>query len=293
MSVLAIGTFDGVHLGHRAVIQAARVAAGTGDRVTGVTFWPHPSVLLNPSGAAPLLQDLDAREDALLEAGVDEILLLEFTPQLAALSPAVFVERYLAPLHPTAVAVGANFTFGAGGAGTPGRLAELADWRFRVLASPIVEVDGEVVSSSTIRRLVMDGEVASAARLLGRDFSVRQVVVHGDHRGRGMGFPTANLLPGDGLVVPADGVYAGWLRVVDESTERLPAAISVGSNPTFGSSRRVEAHVLGVDIDLYGRTVEVGFRQMLRGMVTFASVDDLVAQMRLDVAETARIMARR
>jgi len=287
---LAIGTFDGVHLGHRAVIDAARAAVGPLGQVTAVTFWPHPSAVLNLPGGAPLLQDLDAREEALLEAGADEILLLEFTPELAALSPSDFVDRLLAPIGPAAVAVGANFTFGAGGAGTPDRLAGLADGRFRVLTSPIVEVDGETVSSSAIRRLVLDGAVGAATRLLGRDFSVRQVVVHGDHRGRGLGFPTANLLPDDGLAVPADGVYAGWLRIAGASSSRLPAAVSVGTNPTFGSSRRVEAYVLDADIDLYGQTVEVGFRQWLRGMVTFASVDGLVAQMRQDVAETARIM---
>jgi len=283
MSVaLAIGTFDGVHLGHRAVIDlAARAGASA---VVAVTFWPHPLAVLDPGGAHPLLQGLDAREDALLEAGADEILLLEFTSELAAMTPAEFVEQVLVPMAPVAVAVGENFTFGARGAGTPALLAHLAALRFDVLTSQTIAMDGYPVSSSAIRSLVQAGSVRQAAGLLGRDFSVRGEVVHGDHRGRLLGFPTANLLPANDLVTPADGVYAGWLRRLDDTTgAMMPSAVSVGDNPTFGTSRRVEAHVIDADLDLYGVQVEIGFCRWLRGMVTFGSVDELVAQMGRDV----------
>jgi len=283
-AALAIGTFDGVHMGHRAVIESAVTAAGPGGVVVAVTFWPHPLAVLDPAGAPPLLQGLDAREDALLAAGADEILLLEFTGELAAMTPTVFVEQVLVPLAPVAVAVGDNFTFGAKGAGTPSVLAQLAAGRFEVLACKTILVDELPVSSSAIRALVQDGAVQEAARLLGRDFAVRGEVVHGDHRGRKLGFPTANVLPEDDLVTPADGVYAGWLRRLDDPTGlMMPSAVSVGDNPTFGTSRRVEAHVLDADLDLYGVQVEIGFTRWLRGMVTFASVDELVAQMHRDV----------
>ena len=285
---LAIGTFDGVHLGHQAIIKAARQFVGDGGTVTAVTFWPHPLAVLRRQSAPPLLQSQDARAQALLAAGADNALTLDFTPELAALSPADFAERYLTPLDPVAVSVGANFTFGAGGLGTPATLQQLAGGRYSVLTSPIVDVDGQPVSSSRIRQVVLAGEVSQAARLLGRDFAVRGVVVHGDHRGRALGFPTANLLPDDSLVTPADGVYAGWLRCLETpcAQPRL-AAVSVGDNPTFGSSRRVEAYVLDFDGDLYGQVVEVGFTRWLRGMITFRSVDELIAQLKNDVSVVA------
>jgi len=291
-SALAIGTFDGVHLGHRAVIAAARAAAGKHGRVTAVTFWPHPMTVFDSAGAPPLLLSLDAREDALLAAGADEILLLHFTPELAGLSPAEFVGRVVAPLEPTAAAVGENFTFGARGVGAPATLAKLSAGRFAVLTAPLIEVGGQAVSSTAIRAAVTGGDVTLAGRLLGRDFSVRGPVVRGDQRGRTIGFPTANLTPDDAIVSPADGVYAGWLRRLDggRSGEPMPAAVSVGDNPTFGSSRRVEAYVLDADFDIYGVPVEIGFTKRLRGMVTYPSVEDLVAQMRQDVEDTRRLV---
>jgi len=289
---LAIGTFDGVHLGHRSIIDAAQASVGADGDVMAVTFWPHPLSVLKPESAPPLLQGAGAREDALLAAGADEILVLEFTAAFAAEQPGEFVERVLVPLEPSAVAIGESFTFGARGAGTPETLRQLAAGRFDVITGPTVEVNGCPVSSSRIRALVQDGGVREAAGLLGRDFAVRGVVVHGDHRGRTLGFPTANLNPPESLVTPADGVYAGWLRRLDEESGLLmPAAVSVGDNPTFGSSRRVEAHVLDADLDLYGVEVEIGFAKWLRGMVAFDGVDQLVAQLRDDVAATREEMS--
>jgi len=283
---LAIGTFDGVHLGHRAVLDLARTLAGEQGTVTAVTFWPHPLAVIAPESVPPLLQTMAAREDCLLECGADEILLLDFTPQLAGLTPAEFVERMIAPLEPVGVAIGENFTFGARGAGTPVTMEQLAAGRFTVLASPTIKVNGCPVSSSAIRGLVLEGDATEATALLGRDFAVRGIVVHGDHRGRQLGFPTANVLPDDEYMTPADGVYAGWLRRVDDGVP-MPAAVSVGNNPTFGVTRRVEAHVLGVDIDLYDQEVEIGVTHWLRGVITFNSIEDLIAQLSRDVAKTA------
>jgi len=283
---LAIGTFDGVHLGHQKVIATARSAVGDGGRVTAVTFWPHPMTVFDPAGAPPLLQNLESREDSLLDAGADEILLLHFTKQMAAMTPAEFVNQIIAPLKPTAVAVGPNFTFGAYGAGNPVALRQLAMGRFDVLTAPAVESGGYTVSSTMIRAAVLAGDVGVASGLLGRDFFVRGPVVRGDRRGHQIGFPTANLTPDPAVVCPADGVYAGWLTRLDEPGEPMPAAISVGDNPTFGSYRRVEAHVLDHDFDIYGVPVEIGFTKYLRGMVAYAGVDELIAQLRLDVQAT-------
>ena len=285
---LAIGTFDGVHLGHRAVLDLARTLAGEQGTVTAVTFWPHPLAVIAPESVPPLLQTMAAREDWLLECGADEILLLDFTPQLAGLTPDEFVERMIAPLAPVGVAVGENFTFGARGAGTPDTMEQLAAGRFEVLASPTIEVNGRPVSSSAVRVLVQEGNAEEATALLGRDFAVRGIVVHGDHRGRQLGFPTANVLPDDEFVTPADGVYAGWLRIVDGG-KPMPAAVSVGNNPTFGVTRRVEAHVLGVDIDLYDQEVEIGVTNWLRGVITFESIEALIAQLTQDVSKTAQL----
>ncbi|MCL2489138.1 MAG: riboflavin biosynthesis protein RibF [Propionibacteriaceae bacterium] len=283
---LAIGTFDGVHLGHQEVIAAARSAVGGRGHVMAVTFWPHPMTVFDPSGAPPLLQNLESREDALLDAGADEILLLHFTTQMAAMTPAAFVNQIIAPLHPSAVAVGPNFTFGARGAGNPGALRQLAGGRFDVATAPAVEFGGYTVSSTMIRAVVLAGDVSSASRLMGRDFSVRGPVVRGDRRGHQLGFPTANLTPDPAVACPSDGVYAGWLALLDQPGERMSAAISVGDNPTFGSFRRVEAHVLDQDFDIYGVPVEIGFTKRLRDMVTYSSVDELVAQLTKDVRAT-------
>ena len=302
-NALALGTFDGVHMGHRAVLAAARAAVGDDGVVIAATFWPHPMSVFAPVSVPRLLQSLDAREEALLEAGADEVLLLHFTPEMAALRPSEFVERLLVPMHPAAVAVGPDFTFGAHAAGTPDTLGELAAGRFKVVVTPVVEVDGQKVSSTAIRTAVTDGDMQVASRLLGRDFSVRGIVIHGDKRGRALGFPTANLAPDDEVVTPPDGVYAGWLRRLDDvstsstgdawatsNSVPMPAAVSVGDNPTFVSSRRVEAYVLDVDIDLYDAPVEIGFSKRLRGMIKFDSVEDLVAQMHRDVADTRRLL---
>lgn len=292
-SVVAIGKFDGVHAGHRAIIERAQVdAADRGARVVAVTFDRNPLALLRPELCPPSLLGVTQQVRLLAETGVDAVLILTFDEALASLTPHAFVDRVLRPLGTRAVLVGDDFRFGAGGQGTPATLRELGDeFGFRVdVIDDVRAVDeGRRVSSTWIRELLAAGEVERAARLLGRAPSVWGEVVHGLKRGRELGYPTANLAAELEGFVPADGVYAGWL--VDEhaglrSGVRYPAAISVGTNPTFGdvAVRQVEAYVLDeTDLDLYGHHVEVQFVERVRGMTAFDSIDQLTAQMAEDV----------
>ncbi len=297
-SVVAIGKFDGVHSGHRAVIDRARVAAAeAGARVVAVTFDRNPLSLLRPDLCPEPLVSVQQKLRLLAEEGVDATLVLRFDEELAALSPRAFVERVLVgALGAVHVMVGDDFRFGCGGAGDPATLAELgAELGYRVDVVGDVQGGGRRVSSTWVRDLLASGDVEGAARLLGRPHAVRGEVVHGLKRGRELGFPTANLAPDAEGFVPADGIYAGWL--VDEgapadpdaahAVTHYPAAISVGTNPTFDDVpvRQVEAYVLDeTDLDLYGHRVQVQFTGRIRGMVAFQGIDALVAQMTDDVA---------
>jgi len=287
--VVTIGNFDGVHLGHRAVLAEAREVAGAGP-LTVVTFAPHPLRVLRPAAAPAVLTPTDRKTDLLRAAGVDDVVVLPFTCEVAAWSPQRFVDEVLVDrLHARAVVVGENFRFGHAAAGDVALLRSLGESRdFLVVPAPLASADaanvggGGRVSSSLVRTLVANGDVSAAARLLGRPHRVSGPVVHGDQRGRLLGYPTANLgLTGD-LAVPADGVYASWLTV--EATT-YPALTSIGTNPTFaGTERRVEAYVLDRDdLDLYDRTADLDFVDRQRPTITFDSVDALVAQMAADV----------
>ncbi|GAB3604240.1 bifunctional riboflavin kinase/FAD synthetase [Microbacterium aureliae] len=309
-SVVAIGKFDGVHSGHRAVIDRARVDAATSAaKVVAVTFDRNPLALLRPERCPDSLIGLHQKLALLADAGVDATLVLRFDEALASLSPRAFVEHVLADrLGARVVLVGADFRFGRGGAGTPETLAELgAEFGFDVqVVGDIRAIEGQRrVSSTWIRELLADGDVASAARLLGRLPSVWGEVVHGLKRGRALGFPTANLSADLEGFVPAEGVYAGWL--VDEglgdpdrtegpgSSIRYPAAISIGTNPTFDDVlvRQVEAYVLDeTDLDLYGHRVQVQFAERIRGMVAFEGIDALIAQMTDDVERVRHTLSR-
>ncbi|MEZ3159864.1 bifunctional riboflavin kinase/FAD synthetase [Microbacterium sp. BWT-B31] len=295
-SVVAIGKFDGVHAGHRAVIERARVDAATGDaRVVAVTFDRNPLSLLRPEVCPPDLIGATQKVRLLAETGVDATLMLTFDRELADLSPREFVERILVgALGARTVLVGDDFRFGSGGAGTPDVLRELGgELGFSVdVVDDVRAIEGgRRVSSTWIRELLAEGGVAAAAKLLGRAPAVWGEVVHGAKRGRELGFPTANLSSDLEGFVPADGVYAGWL--VDEDSAdglrpgiRFPAAISVGTNPTFDDVpvRQVEAYVLDeTDLDLYGHRVEVQFARRIRGMVAFDGVEALVRKMADDV----------
>lgn len=208
-TVVAIGNFDGVHLGHREVLAAAR-ATRPGAPLVAVTFWPHPMVVLRPDAAPELLCDLAERIDLLRHAGADEVRVVEFTRRVADWSPQEFVEHVLAPLHPATVVVGENFRFGRRALGTVDTLRELGAGTFEVVVLPLVS-DVAALSSSRVRHSLAVGDVEAAAGVLGRPFRYTGIVVMGDQRGRTLGYPTANLTVPEGHACPADGVYAGWL----------------------------------------------------------------------------------
>jgi riboflavin kinase / FMN adenylyltransferase len=290
-SAVTIGVFDGVHLGHRRIVaRAAEVAATHRLPLVVVTFDPHPAEVVRPGSHPPLLCTLRRRVQLLAELGADAVCVLEFTLGFSRLSPDEFVHAVLADrLHARQAVVGANFRFGHRAAGDVALLAELGEkYDFAAEGVPLLTEDGVRVSSSLIRDRLAAGDVAGAAHYLGRPHRVEGIVVRGAQRGRTLGIPTANLETAPYPAIPADGVYAGWLASLDEhglETQRWPAAISVGTNPTFdGQHRVVEAHALDRDdLDLYGVHVAVDFAARLRGMVRFASVDELIAQMRLDI----------
>ena len=299
-SVVAIGKFDGVHSGHRAVIDRARVdAAAAGARVVAVTFDRNPLALLRPDICPDSLVGVTQKLHLLAEAGVDATLMLTFDRALADLGAREFVEHVLVgALGVQIVLVGADFRFGRGGAGDPELLRDMgAEFGFEVdVIDDVRAIDaGRRVSSTWVRELLTSGDVAGAARLLGRPHAVRGEVVHGLKRGRELGFPTANLAADLEGFVPAEGVYAGWLvdagapgdgAAEPRSSVRYPAAISVGTNPTFDdvAVRQVEAYVLDeTELDLYGHVVEVEFVERIRGMVAFEGIGPLIEQMTDDV----------
>lgn len=293
-SVVIIGNFDGVHRGHRLVIEQARAqGAQDGSPVVAVTFDPHPMRVLLPERAPLQLTTVPRRAELLVQAGVDHVLVLRFDADLAAWTPREFVQRVLIDgLRARHVVVGENFRFGARAAGDTETLTALGDeLGMQVSALPLAGAE-HPWSSSYVRQCLTEGDVVEAARVLGREHAVSGVVVEGDRRGRELGFPTANV-PTDGLTaVPRDGVYAGWFRRLDDHSDRQPAAISVGTNPTFhGVQRRVEAYVLDrTDLELYGVEIEMSFAGRLRGQETYDSADDLVSQMHLDVEAARRAL---
>jgi riboflavin kinase/FMN adenylyltransferase len=297
--VVVIGNFDGVHRGHQQLISAARRQAGDGVLIA-VTFWPHPMSVIRPDRTPLLLTELDEREKLLHAAGVDQVEVVRFDSEVASWPPERFVDQVLRPLQPTRIMVGENFRFGFRASGDVELLTKLGrdadpDGRtFDVEGVSLYNAGDEPDSSTRIRAAVADGDVEEACRLLNRPFRVRGVVIRGAQRGREMGFPTANVPVPNGLAVPADGVYAGWLTRLDRpDAERLPAAISVGSNPTFvGENRRVETYVLDrTDLELYGIEIAVDFEHRLRGQVKYAGMEALIDQMHRDVDRARELLA--
>jgi riboflavin kinase / FMN adenylyltransferase len=294
-SVVTIGVFDGVHLGHQRVVgRAAEVATELGLPVVVVTFDPHPDEVVRPGSHPPFLCTARRRAELLAGLGADAVCVLPFTREFSELGPDDFVRAVLVDrLHAARVVVGEDFRFGYRAAGDVALLAQLGEkYDFTVEGVPLLADNGVTISSSEIRQRLAAGDVAGAARDLGRLHRVEGVVVRGHRRGRALGFPTANLETLPHTAIPADGIYAGWLTTLDPSgqeLERWPAAISVGTNPTFdGQERSIEAYALDRDdLDLYGVHVAVDFAARLRGMERFDSVDDLVAQMHRDVAAAA------
>jgi riboflavin kinase/FMN adenylyltransferase len=271
---VALGTFDGVHLGHREVI--------TGEESV-VTFEPHPASVVKPGHTPKLLTDFEVKADLIASLGVEELIVVPFDGVLAQLAAEEFVDRVLVEqLGVVEVSVGENFRFGHRAQGDPAMLN--ADGRFETRIHPLLEVEGEIVSSSHIRGLVAAGEVALAWRLLGAPFQLRGEVVHGDGRGRELGFPTANLVPDERIVCPSHGVYACL-------ADGRAAAVSIGVRPTFETGRveLIEAYILDFAEDLYGERLRLDFLRRLRGERRFASAEALIEQMHRDVEETRAI----
>jgi riboflavin kinase/FMN adenylyltransferase len=281
---IAVGEFDGVHLGHRAVME---------DADTALTFEPHPRAVVAPESAPRLLTSLEAKADLIAALGVGELVVIPFDGDFAAQSPQAFIDDVLVgQLGAERVSVGENFRFGHRARGDAALLQAQDAFTTRVVE--LVERDGEVVSSSLIRRLVEAGDVERADSLLVAPFELRGTVAHGDKRGRTLGYPTANLVPDPALVCPARGVYACRAAIEEDDARRWwPAATSVGVRPTFVTGRGLlaEAYLLGYDGDLYGRDLRVSFLARLRGEERFDSVEALVEQMARDVEDTRRIAA--
>lgn len=319
-SVVTIGNFDGVHRGHVGVLtRMVADARAAGAQAVAVTFSPHPQQVHRPDQAPPLLTGDTDRLELLAETGLDAVLMLEYTLDFARQTPEQFVERYLVrALGARTVVVGRDVRFGWGNEGdlsTMVALGERHGFTVEVIEDVAPEVGpgdgaGEASeqrrleeplrrrwSSTWVRELLEAGDVRQAARVLGRPHRIRGVVVHGDARGRELGFPTANLSAEATGMVPADGVYAGWLRrttlPAGAPDTVLPAAVSIGTNPTFeGLARRVEAYVLDrTDLDLYGEEVVLELVERLRPTLRFDGIDELVAHMHQDVARVREVLA--
>jgi riboflavin kinase / FMN adenylyltransferase len=320
---VAVGSFDGVHLGHREVIRGS-------DSV--LTFDPHPSAIVAPQHTPKLLTDLEVKAELVESLGVEELIVIPFDADFAKRSAQEFIDEVLVgSLGATYVSVGENFRFGNRAKGDPQMLAE--DERFSTRVTPLLEVDGEIVSSSHIRGLVLAGEVEQATRFLGAPFQVRGEVVHGDERGRELGFPTANLIPDDALVCPGHGVYAclahtvtpheggrpeghtlkgtpkghtagkqantssgvhpaeHTLKGADRQAAGRPAAVNIGVRPTFDTGRGelIEAYIIDFEDDLYGKQLRLDFLSRLRGERRFQSAEELIEQMHRDVEQARQI----
>jgi len=293
-SVVALGMFDGVHLGHQAVIQQAREIATERNLPCSVfTFVGHPRKVLRPDHPVPLLTTWDSKRCFLAGFGVDTVVGAEFTPAFAEISARDFVERILVgQLRAQHVVVGYNFAFGHGQEGDGEMLRALgAEFGFEVTVVPPFEADGASVSSSRIRKLLATGHVDEANGLLGRPYSLTGAVVTGDQRGRLLGFPTANLAPDADKLLPAYGVYAGQALWREGSQFfQQPCVVNLGMRPTFDPPQlRIEAHLIGWSGDLYGKLLTISLQHRLRAEMAFRSVDELVAQIRQDV-EHARTL---
>lgn len=293
-TVVTPGNYDGVHLGHRALLRAARARAGDQLTVLALTFDPHPLRFMAPERAPRLLTSLERRIELLRAAGADRVVVQTFDRAFASLSPVAFVEEILVrQLRARAMVVGSDFRFGAQRAGDVAMLSELgAPHGITVQAVAPVTLDGEVVSSSRVRALLSQGDVERAARMLTRVHELERRVLHGHQRGRTIGFPTANLEL-SGLLAPADGVYAVSVRVVDRApSERMLGVANLGVRPTVSGGRSMEVHVLDFAGDLYGRMLRVGFVARLRGEQKFTSLDELKAQIARDVEAGRAAIAR-
>ena len=288
---VAIGTFDGVHRGHRAVIAGSD---------TVLTFDPHPLAVIHPEATPKLISSYPVKRDLIAGLGVSELVIIPFDGSFSEQTAEDFVQDVLvARLGAERVSVGENFRFGKGAKGTADFLRSNEEFETKVVR--LVEAEGETISSSHIRGLVAAGEVKEAAEFLGGPFLFEGEVVHGDKRGRTLGMPTANLVPDDRYVCPGHGVYAAWAMPkhparpgAQDPVSGYPTAVNVGVRPTFVTGRGllVEAHLIGFDGYLYGQTLRIAFLEKMRGEKRFDSVEDLVEQMNADLARASEICER-
>lgn len=290
-SLVCIGIFDGVHRGHQALIsQARRLADESELGLTVCTFDPHPNQVVRPDHVPKMIGDIEQRKRLLIHHGVEHVEVVAFTPLFANLTPRDFADDYLkAQLNAKTVVVGRNFTYGRSGSGDVDVLAQDGiQLGYSVKVFDLIQENG-TISSTRIRELLLSGLVVEAAELLGRNFILTGLVVKGDQRGRELGYPTANVEWDERLIVPADGVYAGYVNVAGD---RLPAAISVGTNPQFeGNTQRVEAYVLDRDdLDLYGAKIGVEFVELVRPQAVFDSLEGYLEQIAIDVVDIAQML---
>ena len=285
---VAIGIFDGVHAGHQEILaEAARHG-----RVVALTFYPHPTSIFAPERTPSAIVSLDDRIALLELNGASEVVVVEFTKEFSSKSPDEFIQEVLVnQLHATHVTVGANFTFGHKASGNVDYLKKHAQG-FDVSAVELKEDRGSAISSTRIRNLIVDGDVERAAELLTRPYALAGIVVHGEKRGRTIGYPTANLGLSEHATIPADGIYAGWLTVGDH---RWASAISIGTNPTFPGvrGRQVEAYAIDQEgLDLYDQDATIEFVARLRDTLKFDGLDPLLAQMAKDCDSAKKILGR-
>lgn len=294
---LTIGNFDGVHLGHAALVRRARELAGPDGRVVAMAFWPHPIKVLRPGQAPATLTTFEQRADLLRALGADAVVRLEPSPDLLALDPRAFVQRVVAEHNADAIVEGPDFRFGRARAGDIGTLRALAadlGFRAEIVAPVRIATSDQLVAeaSSTLARwLIAEGRVRDAAAVLGRPHQVRGVVAPGARRGRDLGFPTANLRAD--TMLPADGVYAGRAMLPDGSTRA--AAVSVGTNPTFGGeARRLEAHILdwAGPLDRYDWPLAIDLVAWLRDQIAYGALEPLIEQIHRDIADARAALAR-
>ena len=287
MSVVVIGVFDGVHKGHQAVLNRAKAIAGD-EKIIALTFDPHPVSVFAPDRTPTLLTILTDRIELLKIHNADQVAVMKFTTEFAAMSPEDFVKKILVQqLSATKVVVGKNFTYGHKAAGNVESLK--AHTEFETIVLDLAPSEGEVVSSTRIRKLIVEGGVEKARELLTRPHRLDGIVVHGEKRGREIGYPTANLGDLERQTIPSDGVYAGWLSV---GIDRWPAAISIGTNPTFAGirARQVEAYALDqVGLDLYTKAATIEFGWRLRDTLTFDGLEPLLVQMAKDCVQAREL----
>ena len=288
-NVVVIGVFDGVHKGHQALLKRAKEIAD-GRSIIALTFDPHPTTVFAPDKAPTMLTTLADRVELLKIHNADQVAVMKFNEKFAAMSPEDFVETVLVnQLHASAVIVGENFTYGHKAAGNSASLIKSGEVHNFSVDVQVLQADTEVISSSRIRKLVIDGKVEEARTLLSRPHRLDGVVVHGEKRGHEIGYPTANLGALEGQTIPADGVYAGWLTV---GINFWPAAISIGTNPTFEGvrGRQVEAYALDQEgLELYDKNASIEFGWFLRPTLKFDGLEELLVQMKLDCDEAREL----